>query len=179
MNMARPRRIRLDPERVPEAVVKALRHPLRIAIVRRMLDPATPTLTPQEMARESGVSLGVVSYHFRTLAELGLIVVTRQRQVRGAIEHHYALTERDRIGTVLWSLRAELLRRDDAPTDISRGTAVLDREGLDELHRLVAGLLDRVAELERAAHARAEASDERAELVPVALLLTTGGVEWL
>lgn len=109
--------------------------------------------------------------------ELERIAVAEQRmfeRVRGVLACSRASTKE--IEWLLPRVEVRGLSAREAPTDISRGKAVLDRKGLDELDRLVPAFLDRIAELEREAQTRAEASGEPAELVPVAVLMTTGWV---
>ncbi len=66
--------------------VRAISHPLRIRLLA-MLDeePASPVV----LAGKLGASLGTVSYHVRTLSELGLLELVSTRQRRGATEHIY------------------------------------------------------------------------------------------
>jgi DNA-binding transcriptional ArsR family regulator len=66
--------------------VRAISHPLRIRLLA-MLDeePASPVV----LAGKLGQSLGTVSYHVRTLFDLGLLDLVSTRQRRGATEHIY------------------------------------------------------------------------------------------
>ena len=50
-------------------------------------------LSPVELAREMGASLGVVSYHVRVLADAGVVELARTSARRGAIQHHYRLRD--------------------------------------------------------------------------------------
>lgn len=71
--------------------VKALAHPLRVRILAILEErPGSPV----ELSRLLDVSLGVVSYHVRTLDDLGLLKLIRTTQRRGAIEHHYRAVAR-------------------------------------------------------------------------------------
>ncbi len=80
-------------------VVKALAHPIRMKILS-ILDERTAT--PKELAGALGLPLENVSYHVRTLKDFGFIKLEKTRQVRGAVEHHYKLAARPRIGNKLW-----------------------------------------------------------------------------
>jgi DNA-binding transcriptional ArsR family regulator len=80
-------------------VVKALAHPIRMKILS-ILDERTAT--PKELAGVLGLPLENVSYHVRTLKDFGFIKLEKTRQVRGAVEHHYKLAARPRIGNKLW-----------------------------------------------------------------------------
>ena len=75
-----------DDRLTESSVVRALAHPLRVRILR-ILDERTAS--PRELAQELDAPLGNVSYHVRTLAQLGLIKLVRRRQRRGAVEHYY------------------------------------------------------------------------------------------
>src|SRR5918998_6641238 len=80
-------------------VVKALAHPIRMKILT-ILDERTAT--PKDLAEALGLPLENVSYHVRTLKDFGFIKLEKTRQVRGAVEHHYKLAARPRIGDKLW-----------------------------------------------------------------------------
>ena len=69
---------------------RALAHPIRARIVAVLGDGE---LSPVELAKELGLSLGVVSYHVRMLADAGVIELARTTSRRGAIQHHYRLRE--------------------------------------------------------------------------------------
>ncbi len=45
--------------------------------------------TPTQLASNLGASVGTVAYHVRTLHALGLIELTGETRVRGAVAHHY------------------------------------------------------------------------------------------
>src|SRR5919107_5444445 len=81
-------------------LVKALAHPIRLKILN-ILDERTST--PKELAALLGLPLENVSYHVRTLKDFGFIKLERTRQVRGAVEHHYRLAARPRVGSKLWA----------------------------------------------------------------------------
>lgn len=72
---------------------KALRHPLRARILATLHESEA---TPTELAAQLGASVGTVAYHVRTLHGLGLIALTGETRVRGAVAHHYrAVPESD------------------------------------------------------------------------------------
>jgi len=75
-----------------ESLVPLLVHPLQVAIIEAMSWTEMP-LSATDMDRISNGRIGVslVSYHFRKLAELGVIHRVRQETVRGAIQTFYAL----------------------------------------------------------------------------------------
>ena len=80
------------PSKQPTAIQgqRAMAHPMRGRILAA-LDGRE--LSPVEMARDLGASLGVVSYHVRVLADAGLVELARTTARRGAIQHHYRLRD--------------------------------------------------------------------------------------
>jgi predicted transcriptional regulator len=84
-----------------QALLDALRHPRRRALLRRYLQ-AERTLSPKELAGLEGRSLSGTSYHVRVLLECGAIEIASTRQVRGAVEHFYRPSPR--LKEVPWVL---------------------------------------------------------------------------
>lgn len=68
------------------AYLKALSHPLRHRILHAMNQGLS---SPKDIAERLGESLGVVSYHVRTLEELGCIELAETKFRRGAVQHFY------------------------------------------------------------------------------------------
>jgi DNA-binding transcriptional ArsR family regulator len=66
-------------------------HPVRDQIVDTMRSYGRP-ISPTQLARVTGGSLGSVAYHVRTLVAAGVVELADEGRVRGAIEHFYALT---------------------------------------------------------------------------------------
>ena len=79
--------------------IKALSHPLRVRILAILEER---TASPVQIADQLDASLGVVSYHVRTLERLGLIKLVRTNPVRGAVEHHYRARPRPTISDHGW-----------------------------------------------------------------------------
>jgi DNA-binding transcriptional ArsR family regulator len=74
-------------EKDPEAAwMRARLHPLRWRV---MVNLMAGEHSPSDMAEAFGEPIGNVSYHTRILARLGLIELTKTKQVRGAVEHYY------------------------------------------------------------------------------------------
>ena len=69
------------------SLLAALSHPLRIEIVRRCVEPASP----KEIADDIGENLGNVSYHTRILAAAGVLELERTEPRRGALAHYYVV----------------------------------------------------------------------------------------
>jgi DNA-binding transcriptional ArsR family regulator len=87
-------RVRVSPPSADPDLIKAFSHPGRLRILSALRGrPASPN----ELARELDEPLGNVSYHVRSLAEIGLIRVTQTRPSRGAVEHIYELVPAYRL----------------------------------------------------------------------------------
>jgi DNA-binding transcriptional ArsR family regulator/DNA-binding XRE family transcriptional regulator len=71
--------------------IKSLGHPIRVAILRRMLDGKVTT--PAALAEELEAPLPIVGYHVRFLRDAGQLTLVRTSQRRGAIAHHYRLND--------------------------------------------------------------------------------------
>jgi DNA-binding transcriptional ArsR family regulator len=65
----------------------ALGHPTRRQILREM-DGGPPT-SPRQITERLGETLSNVSYHFRVLAESGVLELVETRPVRGSTQHFY------------------------------------------------------------------------------------------
>jgi DNA-binding transcriptional ArsR family regulator len=79
-------------------------HPVRDQIIDVMRSYGKP-ISPTQLSRITGGTLGSVSYHVRTLVSAGVIALADEGRVRGAVEHFYALTDEaqrsDSIGALL------------------------------------------------------------------------------
>jgi DNA-binding transcriptional ArsR family regulator len=71
----------------------ALGHPVRRQILREMSsgDGAQPA-SPRQVSEKLDETLSNVSYHFRVLAETGVLELTSTRPVRGSTEHFYGVS---------------------------------------------------------------------------------------
>lgn len=74
-----------------EALLKALRHPLRRWLLRIYLEEGE-SLSPKELALVMRKPLSNVSYHARTLKELGALEIVYEKAARGSVEHFYEAT---------------------------------------------------------------------------------------
>lgn len=71
-------------------MVKAMSHPTRARIFRYFERlPGGEDQSPRGLADLFDQPLGNISYHVRTLCELGFIKISRKVPRRGAIEHYY------------------------------------------------------------------------------------------
>src|SRR3954466_13898107 len=89
-------------------LVKALAHPLRVQILTVLEERVA---SPSDLAEELGAPLGNVSYHVRTLSDLGLLKLVRRRTRRGAVEHYYRARERATVSDRAWSQVPTVVRR--------------------------------------------------------------------
>ncbi len=67
-------------------LLKALAHPMRLKILGTLSCRET---SPAEFAREHGLQVSNVAYHFRRLCELGVAEVTDVKPARGSTEHFH------------------------------------------------------------------------------------------
>jgi DNA-binding transcriptional ArsR family regulator len=72
-------------------LLKALAHPLRVAILDLM---NAGEWSPNELKKALNEGLSQVSYHIKVLKDFGMIELTRTEPRRGAVEHFYRATER-------------------------------------------------------------------------------------
>ena len=79
--------------------VKAMSHPLRVRILAILMERKA---SPVELAQVLEGTLGTVSYHVRTLHQLGLIELVGETRVRGAVEHHYKAKSRPAVTDEAW-----------------------------------------------------------------------------
>lgn len=66
----------------------ALGHPVRRQILRALSGGEQPA-SPRQVSAQLDETLSNVSYHFRVLAETGVIELVSTRPVRGSTEHFY------------------------------------------------------------------------------------------
>lgn len=81
-------------------VAKAFSHELRGKILNLMSTGGfvddTEAWSPSDIAEEFNEPLGNVSYHVKTLLELGMVELSSTQPRRGALEHYYVLTDKAR-----------------------------------------------------------------------------------
>jgi DNA-binding transcriptional ArsR family regulator len=154
--------------------VKALSHPLRVRILAILEER---TASPVQLAEQLGASLGVVSYHVRTLERLGLIKLVRTNPVRGAVEHHYRANPRPTISDEGWAAAAPVAKQaflssflqqvsaytnaaaasggfDRADANFTRTVARLDAKGWSQLAKACEQLLGKIDSIEADAKKR-------------------------
>jgi len=65
-------------------------HPSRDAILDAMSQYGRP-ISPTQLARITGASLGATAYHVRTLVAAEIVELAHEGRVRGAVEHFYRM----------------------------------------------------------------------------------------
>lgn len=75
-----------------EECVPLFVHPIKVAIVEALIwvdEPLSAKLIEKLM--DDGTDLPLVSYHMRTLADLGILVNVKEEPVRGTVQTYYRL----------------------------------------------------------------------------------------
>lgn len=72
-----------------DVVVKAVAHPIRREILRRLEGNENGGLSPKQLADELDKPLGDVAYHIRALKDAGVLKLQNTKPRRGALEHFY------------------------------------------------------------------------------------------
>ncbi len=165
-------------------LVKALAHPLRLRILGIL---EKRVASPSELAEELSAPLGNVSYHVRMLADFGLIKLVRRTPRRGAVEHHYEAVGRVTMSDDAWSQLPGLVREalisetlsqigeqvnagaagggfDTPEAHVGNLQLVLDRRGMKELSKELAGLANRATAIQRESAKRLQAAGADAEI---------------
>lgn len=138
-------------------IVKALAHPLRQNILTILNERVA---SPSEISEELDERLGNVSYHVRTLLDLGCIELVSTTPRRGAVEHHYRAVMKPFFSKDDWAQMPASTRRSahdaalkaivkdvaatadangfDTPEDVvTRITGDLDAKGRTDLAKLL------------------------------------------
>jgi hypothetical protein len=87
---------------------RMLAHPLRAQLLGLLHERVA---SPKELAGETGVELGTVSYHVRVLHELGFLELVDAQPRRGALEHFYRAIVRPPDAEDLWAQLSAPARR--------------------------------------------------------------------
>lgn len=88
--------------------VKAMSHPLRVRILAMLEERKA---SPNELSGWLKARLGTVSYHVRTLEQLGLIELVDETRVRGAVEHHYRAKARPTVTSEEWAAASPVVKQ--------------------------------------------------------------------
>src|SRR3954467_3581558 len=165
-------------------LVKALAHPLRVQILSALEDRIA---SPSDLATELDAPLGNVSYHVRTLADLGLVKLVKRRTRRGAVEHYYQARGRAQVTDRAWAQVPGVVRRsmvavaleqavdhagaaaaaggfDHAESSPSPESLKVDAEGFGEVSAAIGRLHDELAGIQERSAARVKKTEGEAEL---------------
>ncbi len=171
-------------------LVKALAHPLRVQILGVLEERVA---SPSDLAEELGAPLGNVSYHVRTLAELGLLKLVRRRTRRGAVEHYYQARGRATVSDEAWSQVPSVVRRsmvgvaleqavsaaadggfESDDTSVTRHSLTLDEEGVREACDALAKLHEQLAAIQERSAERLDGSAGDRQVGLVTMLFEAG-----
>ena len=171
---------------------RALSHPLRVRILAILEEQTTSAV---EIARTLGAEIGVVSYHIRTLHQLGLLELVRETPRRGAIQRYYRARPRPKTLGPDWAgapatgrpadVGAALRQIDDVARSANavggfdrrgarfeRTVLKVDAQGLQRLSESLARALEDVKEIEReSARRQAEGDGEEPETVGLVMMM--------
>lgn len=167
---------------------RALSHPLRVRILA-ILDEQTTSAV--EIARTLHAEIGVVSYHIRTLHQLGLLELVRETPRRGAIQRYYRARPRPKATGPDWASaepadagvalqqidevahEANAVGGFDRPgARFERTVVKVDAEGLQRLTESLARTLEGIKAIEReSARRQAEAERSESEMVGLVMML--------
>ena len=148
-------------------IVKALAHPLRQNILTILNERVA---SPSEISEELDERLGNVSYHVRTLLDLGCIELVSTTPRRGAVEHHYRAVMKPFFSKDDWAQMPASTRRSahdsalkgivkdvvataeangfDAPEDVVASIAGdLDAKGRTDLAKLLQGTREKAEKI--------------------------------
>lgn len=124
--------------RVDLAWSRALAHPVRVEILRSLLEQEPGS--PSGFATTLEIPLGVASHHVRRLRDLRLIRIVRRTHHRGAVQHHYRLADRDETAQALWRWGLAPGEEDDAEMGRAGAGAQSIEAGRETMQRVVAAL---------------------------------------
>jgi DNA-binding transcriptional ArsR family regulator len=185
-----PRALRAISDIGDPRLVKALAHPLRVQILGVLEQRVA---SPSDLAEELDAPLGNVSYHVRTLAELGLLKLVRRKTRRGAVEHYYQARGRATVSNEAWSQVPSVVRRsmvgvaleqavesavaaaaaggfDGQDASLTRHSLKLDAKGVRETCDALEKLHDELAEIQERSAARLGDSEGERDLGLVTML---------
>lgn len=173
------------------SLAKALAHPLRTRILAAL---EGRTASPSDLAEELDVSLGLLSYHIRRLASLGLVKLVKRVPRRGAVEHYYTATARPRITSTTWGRTPRIVKQatiqaaveqigfyvdaaaaaggfDASEAHLTRSPVTVDAKGWKALARELDAMLSRIQKIEADSKRRLAAADHEDEQEATVVLM--------
>lgn len=188
-------RARLDDARLKRFInaklIDAISHPVRAHVLTVLNERVS---SPNKVAKEIGVDVNYVSYHFRELKDRGFIELVRTEPRRGATEHYYRAKAPLMFDDREWeqlpvsikpTMSADLLRwiLADAVAALKAGTfdagankhmsripLLVDEQGWKELSAALNEALERVLAIESASAKRLAETDREAIPAMVAMM---------
>jgi DNA-binding transcriptional ArsR family regulator len=82
-----------------DKLVKGLNHPVRVNALTILSERVA---CPKEISEQLEVKLSNVAYHVRVLEELGLVEITEEESVRGAVAHFYKAIDLQALDNQVW-----------------------------------------------------------------------------
>jgi DNA-binding transcriptional ArsR family regulator len=172
---------------IDQKLVSALSHPLRVHILDTISEG---TASPSDLAREVGVDVNYVAYHFKELEKLGYVELADTQQRRGAVEHYYRAKAKVFLEDPEWErvplqlkrgFTADLLQmiatdlREALETGsfharashLSRTRLLVDEDGWNEVTVVLREALEQVLTIQAECGERLKGTDE--EAIPVAV----------
>jgi DNA-binding transcriptional ArsR family regulator len=107
-------------------MMKVLGHPVRVRILTRMNAPKR-RLSPRGFCEETGLDLSKVSYHFRALAQAGLITEVDQIPVRGSMKHIYVANDHTEAWAKEYASLPDAVKRAFAATTLREPVEAVGR----------------------------------------------------
>jgi len=165
-----------------ENLVKGLNHPVRVECLTVLTKRVA---SPRQLSEILDHDLSNVSYHVRTLVELGLVELVGEESVRGAVAHFYKAAERPMLSEPEWQQLAPEVRKavsaygwdlliKDANQAIEKGTfdsrpdrhlgrttLLLDSQGFQRLSALMEEVVEAVFSEQAASAERMNQSGEK------------------
>lgn len=172
-------------------MIKALAHPTRADIMNILLEgPSSPSRIAKQL---DSVSLNLTSHHIKVLRELGCVELQEEVRHGGRTEHIYRLAKRPMFTAEEWQevgaeesqfLTLDLLRKvseevqealltggfDGPDRHTSRTPLAVDREGWNEVVKILERTLYELFDVGERSAERAEASGEALMKVRVVIL---------
>jgi DNA-binding transcriptional ArsR family regulator len=75
-------------KRIDQELVRALSHPIRVEILENLRGRIASS---SELSREMNKSLGVISYHAKTLVRCGCLELVHAEPRRGTLENFFGI----------------------------------------------------------------------------------------
>lgn len=171
--------------------IKAMSHPLRVRILGMLTER---TSSPRQLAERLQASLGVVSYHVRSLERFGLVELVKETRVRGAVEHHYRARRRLQVSEAAWTQATPIAKQaavgsslqlisevahasagaggfDRSDAVLSRRSMALDARGFAALARLLARTLEQAGRIEDEAAERIRRDPQAQDVLTAGMVM--------